>query len=63
MACYYCIVNATSPRIDDIIKKKEKGLILTTTEGEKLRAYYNALAREKNDLVKLSDYVNGSKTQ
>ena len=51
MACYYCIVNASNTRTFD------------TANENKLKAYYNALAREKNNLVKLSDYVNGSETQ
>ena len=51
-ACYYCVVNATNPNID-----------ISTLSIEKKQAYYNALAREKHDLVKLSNYVNGSTTQ
>ena len=51
LACYYCIVNGTDTSIKNV------------TDKIKIMAYYNALAREKNDLVKVSDYANGSKTQ
>ncbi len=55
-ACYYCIINASDASLEAV----------DTTDSYyqlKLLAYYKALAREKNDLVKVSDYVNGSATQ
>lgn len=53
LACYYCVISASDSNIE----------ALSTTDRNydtKILAYYRALAREKNNLVKLSDYVNGS---
>ena len=55
-ACYYCIVNASDASFDAVKNTDSK-------YDTKLLAYYTALAREKNNLVKLSDYVNGSERQ
>lgn len=52
MACYYCVVNASNPNAN-----------ISSLSTKKKQAYYNALAREKYNLVKLSNYVNGSSTQ
>lgn len=56
MACYYCVVNASDSSIEALNPSDRKYDL-------KLLAYYKALAREKYNLVKLSDYVNGSSMQ
>ena len=55
-ACYYCIVSASSADIEDMD-------VGDRYYDEKLLAYYKAIAREKYDLVKASNYVNGSNRQ
>lgn len=55
-ACYYCIVNATDSSMDNVSESE-------AYYKRKLHAYYNALAREKNKVVRLSNYVNGSMKQ
>lgn len=55
-ACYYCIINASNSSIDAVDTSDRY-------YDSKILAYYRALAREKNNLVKVSDYVNGSATQ
>ena len=45
------MVNASDASLDGV------------SDNEKLRAFYTALAREKYRLVRLSNYVNGSKEQ
>ncbi len=69
-ACYYCIVNAQSAELEtenELLKKykstsDEHDTIEDTYELRKL-AYYKALAREKYDLLKASQYINGSAEQ
>lgn len=55
-ACYYCIVHASDASLE-AVDRTDRYYDL------KVLAYYKALAREKNDLVKVSNYVNGSATQ
>lgn len=55
-ACYYCIVNATDASADTLDKNE-------SFYNKKLIAYYNAMAREKFGLVKLSNYINESDKQ
>jgi len=55
-ACYYCIIDASDASIDEIDKNDK-------SYDAKLLGYFNALAREKYNLVKVSNYVNGSAVQ
>ena len=52
-ACYYCIVNNSGSDIDTLDPSD-------ANYSKKITAYYNALAREKYNLSKISKYVNGS---
>lgn len=61
-ACYYCIVNASDASknaLDELYRNNKS----SPQYKARLQAYYNAIAREKNNLVKLSDYINGSRKQ
>ena len=60
-ACYYCSVRASNDSIDyaeEYYKKNNYpvGYGLSARQN----AYYNALAREKMTLSKLSDFISGS---
>ncbi len=58
-ACYYCIVNASNASSAII-----DGIPLSAPERNLRKlAYYRALARERYELSKASDYINGSSEQ
>jgi len=61
-ACYYCLVSAKDATIEELDKLYINNLY-DSKYKEKKKAYYRALAREKNNLVKVSDYINSSKIQ
>lgn len=69
MACYYCIVNASDASkaaLDNEYKNPDGTNKIGKNQDEynrKIKAYYTALAREKYNLSKLSEYVNGSGQQ
>lgn len=54
-ACYYCIVNATNSNVKEIDRIPN----LSNPDVRK-SAYLRTLAREKFNLKKASDFVNGS---
>lgn len=55
-ACYYCVISASDASLDKVTGN-------TATDRLKRLAYYRALAREKRNLSKVSDYINGSADQ
>ena len=65
LACYYCIIEPQNANLDNIDETRDRyGNLLTTPEKNKRkRAYYMALARERYELSKASDYINGSSEQ
>lgn len=54
-ACYYCVVNATNSNIKEI--ENIEGL---SNPDIRKWAYWKTLAREKFNLNKSSNFVNGS---
>ncbi len=76
-ACYYCVVNASDSKFEtkkELDEKYNDGIINEEThqilidkykdpQKLKIKAYYNALAREKRKLTKQSEYINGSGEQ
>lgn len=62
-ACYYCSVNATEASITLIDKLKDDHKISPMQHNQRLSSYYKALAREKYNLKKISNYVNNSGDQ
>ena len=55
-ACYYCMVRAS----DSSFGKVEETYSFGNELNKRKSAYFTSLAREKKDLVKLSDFINGS---
>ena len=56
-ACYYCVVNSTNSNITEVENNKN----LSNEEKSKRKsAYLRTLAREKYNLNKASEFVNGS---
>lgn len=69
-ACYYCMVSAKDASIEELesLCTTASGEIDYSKRGiykydERKIAYYRALAREKNNLIKISDYINTSDRQ
>lgn len=60
--CYYCMVSAKDASIEEL-ELLYKDNQTSEDYKEKKKAYYRAVAREKNNLVKLSDYINASSRQ
>lgn len=60
-ACYYCVVHASNPSVkyvDEYYLKADKPL--TYNVNKRKFAYYSALANEKLNLSKLSEFISGS---
>lgn len=67
-ACYYCVVNAMEADLgtETTIKDKygeARWNEIQKTYDQRLLAYYRALAREKRDITKASEYINASQLQ
>lgn len=58
-ACYYCIVHGSDPSFEFLEKYEPKELFGYNKDKRKV-AYYNALATEKLNLPKLSEFISGS---
>lgn len=59
-ACYHCMVRASNPTLEHA-EEFAKTQVMTYGIDRRRSAYYTALANEKSRLIKLSDFVNGSK--
>lgn len=60
-ACYYCIVNASNPSLEEAEKyATENPSDLSYNLTKRKNAYYTALAVEKMKLSKSSDFISGS---
>ncbi len=57
-ACYYCMVRASDASYS-YLESHSDGMS-TAELRKRLQAYSEALSREKQNLVKISDYINGS---
>ncbi len=67
-ACYYCVINAMEAELgtEDTIEEKyreDRWLAISPTYDQRRLAYYRALARERRDIIKASEYINASKLQ
>ena len=62
-ACYYCVVGASDAGIEDLENNYKEGKITRNDYNKRILAYYRGIGREKNSLVKLSDYINRSAEQ
>ena len=67
-ACYYCVVNAMEAELgtEDTIKEKygeDRWNEISPTYDKRRLAYYRAIARERRDIIKASEYINASKEQ
>lgn len=62
-ACYYCVVGASDAGIEALESNFKEGKITRNDYEKRMSAYYRGLGREKNILVKLSDYISRSAEQ
>ena len=58
-ACYYCVVHGSDPSLKYLENYEPKELYGYNKDKRKL-AYYTALANEKMNLPKLSQFISGS---
>lgn len=59
-ACYYCVVRASNPSIEYAKWYQKKYNLVNYNLDKREVAYKSALAREKQKLTKLSDFISGS---